>query len=84
MSRLDMNKKNHQKQQTTSATVIEHLKYLSEDRRFESYWKHSNFFFFEYGCIIYWFHYSPFVYKLSLAATRYKKKKKKKIDYKTR
>ena len=48
---------------------------------FESYWKHSEFFslsmpvaFIEYTI----FHHSKFVYKLSLAATRFKKKKKKK------
>ena len=48
---------------------------------FESCWKHSEFFslsmpvaFIEYTI----FHHSKFVYKLSLAATRFKKKKKKK------
>ena len=64
--------------------MIEHPKYSSEGRRFdmfESYWKHSEFFslsmpvaFIEYTI----FHHSKFVYKLSLAATRFKKKKKKK------
>ena len=61
--------------------MIEHPKYSSEGRRFESYWKHSEFFslsmpvaFIEYTI----FHHSQFVYKLSLAATRFKKKKKKK------